>query len=175
MPLSEESQKSGYYPYLVALIACSLAYFLSEANIFETFTPRYMGMHSNAKLITMNFVYNLGVFIASGGIGVMLLMLNHYLKSKGIPFTDYFAKFGLLFLLGSFGRLMALLSLYKTYYWIDSAIGLITAWYAFLLFLTMLRHFKEMKSVRTPAEFHELAQKVDIVIKHLNKDFAQKN
>jgi hypothetical protein len=156
-------------PIVLFAIIASLTYFLSGADILKKFTPRSMCMFMDAKLIALHAVYNAITFIAYVGLGIILYLLYKHLQNKGIPFFDLIWKFaGFIFFCG-LTHFFGVLNLYVTYYWLDGAVGLVTAWFSILVFAQVLKNYKKIKAVKTPREFEEVRDKVDEVLELILK------
>lgn len=164
MPLRNKKR----HPLLLFLVIASVTFFVSEANLFETFLPRVVGMHHNKKLIFLHGLSEAVIFLSCAVVGAIMFRLYHALSHRGFPFSQYAYWFAGFIFFGGMTHFMSLLDLLTTYYWIDGIMRLLAAWFSVLVCIAFVRDYPNMKNIMTPKEMAELSAKYDELLKRLD-------
>ena len=157
-------------PAIPFLIIVSFTYFLSNANLFEVFAPRADCMYHNQVLILLHGISDALIFLAKISVGLVLFRLYGYLKNQGFPFYDYAWRFGGFVFFGGLTHAISILDLFKTYYWLDGILKLITAWFCLLVALSVFKEYPKLKQIKTPQEYKDLANKLNELLKEIKEN-----
>lgn len=150
------------------LTIATIMYIASSENLFETFIPRAYCMALNNKLIAMHLIADSIMFMNSAVMGYLMYNIYKSFAKRPIPFKGFLWLFAIGCILVALTHLMGVINLFVTYYWLDALIKFLAGWFALGVTITFIRTVKEIKGVKTPEQYEQLAEELRKLKKQLN-------
>lgn len=159
--------KSVLSKIVVFVSIFTFIYIITTENLFETFVPRALCMQGNTKLIVLHFISDTVLFCNYIIMGYLMYNIYKAFKDRPIPFKGFLWLFAIGSILISLTHLMGVLNLFITYYWLDAAVKLAAGWFGLAIAITFMRTVNDIKSIKTPEQYRELADQ----LKKLQEEF----